>query len=534
MVESNSLQALFKNDKNGLTLDQFVTKYNELKAQEQSNQNASSIFKDGMSLSIEEIFKTLDDNHDNVIDNVEIQKLREYSNDNDENQTITESDLNELYGKTIKRLEGNFTSNDPKEIYEQAQQIAQTNPDYKPKYSNNPALSVISGQITAIKALMEGRKNASESKIQRFQSELDNLMTTQSNLSKKDKRTYANNCAELAKLKSDEKSKKSELERKQEEMSRVKAEIDYIKSHCSEDDSKSKLEELNSKYGQLERECSKLSKEISQITSKITDLNNEQSRLVASAKMNNSNFEERKNFLERSIQTERDSYDADMRGYESQISNLEDAEQYAVTTSAETYDGSMYQDEDTSNFSYDSKELQNKWKAKWTKELGSAKADAKIAKLGGDAFFNKVCAVAQRLHCDANALMGVMNSESGIDPSRGNAAGGSAVGLIQFMPQTAAQLGTSSAALKSMSAVEQLNYVEKMINYSKKIGGISQDQPVDSATLYTLVFLPAYAKKDVLTVKGHKFYNANSGLDKDGDGMITKADMRRRVQQFMA
>ena len=136
MVESNSLQALFKNDKNGLTLDQFVTKYNELKAQEQSNQNASSIFKDGMSLSIEEIFKTLDDNHDNVIDNVEIQKLREYSSDNDENQTITESDLNELYGKTIKRLEGNFTSNDPKEIYAQAQQIAQANPDYKPKYSD--------------------------------------------------------------------------------------------------------------------------------------------------------------------------------------------------------------------------------------------------------------------------------------------------------------------------------------------------------------------------------------------------------------
>lgn len=533
MTESNSLQVLFKNDKNGLTLDQFVTKYNELKVQEQSNQNTSSIFKEGMSLSIEEIFKTLDVNHDNVIDNVEIQNLREYNNDNDNNENITESDLNELYGRTIKRLEANFTSNDPKEIYEQAQKIASANPDYKPKYDEPPALSVISGQLSAIKSLMEGRQNASDSKIQRFQNELDNLITTQSNLSKKDKRTYANNCAELNTLNSKLKKDQSELKQKQEEMERIKSEIEYLKAHNA-DNNKDKIDELNTKYNQLSSDCAKLSQSISGTNKKISEITEQQKQLVSTAKMNNANFEERKNYLIQSINNEKNSLEADMQNYRSQVSTLEDAEQYAISANAETYPASQYEDEDTSNFSYDSKELQNKWRAKWTKELGASKAEAKISKLGGDAFFNKVCAVAQRLHCDANALMGVMNSESGVDPSRGNAAGGSAVGLIQFMPQTASQLGTSSAALKSMSAVEQLNYVEKMINYSKKIGGISQDQPLDSATLYTLVFLPAYAKRDVLTVKGHKFYNANSGLDKDGDGRITKADMRRRVQQFMA
>ena len=85
-----------------------------------------------------------------------------------------------------------------------------------------------------------------------------------------------------------------------------------------------------------------------------------------------------------------------------------------------------------------------------------------------------------------------------------------------------------------MDAVEQLNYVEKYLQKTKKEAGISADTKLDSGTLYTLVFLPGYAKRDVLTVKGHKFYKANSGLDRDGDNMITKADMARRVREKMA
>lgn len=42
-----------------------------------------------------------------------------------------------------------------------------------------------------------------------------------------------------------------------------------------------------------------------------------------------------------------------------------------------------------------------------------------------------------------------------------NAPGSGAIGLIQFMPSTAKGLGTSTSALKQMTAVDQLAYVEK-------------------------------------------------------------------------
>ena len=42
-----------------------------------------------------------------------------------------------------------------------------------------------------------------------------------------------------------------------------------------------------------------------------------------------------------------------------------------------------------------------------------------------------------------------------------NLGGGSATGLIQFMPATAAELGTSTAALAAMTEIKQLDFVEK-------------------------------------------------------------------------
>ena len=49
--------------------------------------------------------------------------------------------------------------------------------------------------------------------------------------------------------------------------------------------------------------------------------------------------------------------------------------------------------------------------------------------------------------------------------------------------------------------------------------------------MYTLVFLPAYAKREVLAVKGHQYYNSNAGLDANGDGRITKRELGARVRK---
>src|SRR3546814_8645614 len=78
-------------------------------------------------------------------------------------------------------------------------------------------------------------------------------------------------------------------------------------------------------------------------------------------------------------------------------------------------------------------------------------------------FINEVEAMAARLGTKPEYLMAVMSFETGgsFSPAQANNAGSGATGLIQFMPNTAAGLGTSTAALAQMSSVEQLQYVEQ-------------------------------------------------------------------------
>ena len=87
-----------------------------------------------------------------------------------------------------------------------------------------------------------------------------------------------------------------------------------------------------------------------------------------------------------------------------------------------------------------------------------------------DAFKQKVIQIASDLKVNPNFLMAVMSFESGetFSPSIKNAAGSGAVGLIQFMPATAKQLGTTTAALAAMTAEDQLDFVAKYFRQFKK------------------------------------------------------------------
>ncbi len=146
----------------------------------------------------------------------------------------------------------------------------------------------------------------------------------------------------------------------------------------------------------------------------------------------------------------------------------------------------------------------------------------------GSGFSAKLEQVAKNLNCEPSDLLGMMQSESGINPKAYNNNGG-ATGLIQFMPSTAKSLGTSTQALLNMSASEQLDYVEK---YFKNLTGGS-GQKLTGGDLYTLCFLPAYLNREVLCSSSGdtaKYYNANSGLDADGDGNITKTELNNRIQ----
>lgn len=147
------------------------------------------------------------------------------------------------------------------------------------------------------------------------------------------------------------------------------------------------------------------------------------------------------------------------------------------------------------------------------------------------AFRDRVVAMGELLDVDPNHLMACMAFESGqtFSPSIRNGAGSGATGLIQFMPATAQALGTTTDALAKMSAVKQLDYVEKYFLPRKGKLKTLED-------LYMAILWPAgigkpndyvlFRKDDPLNPKR---YVQNAGLDYNGDGVITKAEAARKV-----
>lgn len=76
-------------------------------------------------------------------------------------------------------------------------------------------------------------------------------------------------------------------------------------------------------------------------------------------------------------------------------------------------------------------------------------------------FRKKVVAISKRLGKDPNLLMAAMALETGKTFSPTAGKGTSYIGLIQFGADTAASIGTTQEALLKMTALEQLDYVEK-------------------------------------------------------------------------
>ena len=128
--------------------------------------------------------------------------------------------------------------------------------------------------------------------------------------------------------------------------------------------------------------------------------------------------------------------------------------------------------------------------------------------------------------------MAAMAFESGetFSPSVKNSAGSGAVGLIQFMPQTAIALDTTTENLAKMSAVAQLDYVrEYFLPYKGKLSTL--------ADVYMVILWPAaIGKPDAYVLfskadtKHPKRYLQNKGLDKNHDGAVSKSEAASAVQ----
>lgn len=135
-------------------------------------------------------------------------------------------------------------------------------------------------------------------------------------------------------------------------------------------------------------------------------------------------------------------------------------------------------------------------------------------------------------------LATVINFESGgsFSPSKKNAAGSGATGLIQFMPSTAqGLLGTATpeeaiAQLERMTFQQQLQVVKKY--FAPHIGKLQS-----LADTYLAVLYPAFIGKApdaVLGRTGEIIYTQNAGFDSTGKGYITKDDITSRIQSMLS
>lgn len=144
-------------------------------------------------------------------------------------------------------------------------------------------------------------------------------------------------------------------------------------------------------------------------------------------------------------------------------------------------------------------------------------------------FLREVEAMAERLGTKPEFLLAVMSFETGgtFDTGVRNAVGSGATGLIQFMPATAGELGTSTDALARMSPVEQLEYVERYFNNRSSPGDLGTLEGVYTTVLYGS---PRPDPGSVLFDSGAA-YSQNAGLDLDGDGRITAGEATAKVRE---
>ena len=164
---------------------------------------------------------------------------------------------------------------------------------------------------------------------------------------------------------------------------------------------------------------------------------------------------------------------------------------------------------------------------------------------------NKVEEVAKNLGIEKSYLYSIIHHETAgtWDPAKPNGMGSGAVGLIQFMPDTATALGTTTQDLAKMTIVEQLAYVEKFY----KMVGVKPG--MDIGDIYMMTFAPKYvydndrilgqagnykvlpgfkgASLDTIYRQNSVFDHGDPARHKPKKGFFTVADIKNHINTYM-
>ena len=160
--------------------------------------------------------------------------------------------------------------------------------------------------------------------------------------------------------------------------------------------------------------------------------------------------------------------------------------------------------------------------------------------IGGDEdFLEAVKEVSEKRGINQSEFLGLMASESSLDPKAVNKDTG-ATGLIQFLPEVAESLGTTTDKILEMSRAEQVKLIDKYFDMNKL-----PDNPT-AGQLKTNVLMPAYTDKDddfELMTKFKKFtdgeagnpntFSQNKGLDYNEDGFVTVGEAGESIMKKM-
>lgn len=147
-------------------------------------------------------------------------------------------------------------------------------------------------------------------------------------------------------------------------------------------------------------------------------------------------------------------------------------------------------------------------------------------KINRDAFLKRVAEVASNCNMQPEWLMAIINFETAgtFSPAIKNPSTG-ATGLIQFMPATAEELGTSTAALAAMTNVQQLKYVEQYFRMQ-----IRRHGTIDNvAEAYLAVFYPAAIAWPMERQFPAQVYRQNKVFDLNSDGTLTKTEIIEKI-----
>lgn len=174
----------------------------------------------------------------------------------------------------------------------------------------------------------------------------------------------------------------------------------------------------------------------------------------------------------------------------------------------------------------------------------------------GPKFYKRLLEISRELSIPPEFLLTVMNMESGLNPH----IGGKALGLVQILPKYLKNVGWQGSAdeFVNQPAYKQLEYVKNLIKSNMKFNG----GPFKSVTQYYVsnflplaLKLPGVQAEDPNTpivrknpeivdlpwrnttrhiVQERLFYNSNSGLDEDKDGVITYGDLQRMMAKKSA